>query len=73
MNDDISNWDDEDALRQKLAGLRQEHRDLDAAIAALGENFPVDQLQLGRLKKKKLMLKDKIAIIEDYLMPDIIA
>ncbi|TNE37683.1 MAG: DUF465 domain-containing protein [Alphaproteobacteria bacterium] len=73
MNDDISDWDDEDALRQKLAALREEHRDLDAAIAALADNFPVDQLQLGRLKKKKLMLKDKIAVIEDYLMPDIIA
>lgn len=73
MNDDISEWDDEEALRQKLAALREEHRDLDAAIAALADNFPVDQLQLGRLKKKKLMLKDKIALIEDYLMPDIIA
>ena len=73
MNDEISEWDDEDALRRRLAMLREEHRDLDAAIAALSDNFPTDQLQIGRLKKKKLMLKDKIASIEDYLMPDIIA
>jgi hypothetical protein len=58
-------------LRAKLAGLVQEHRDLDAAIAAL-IGFS-DQLQVSRLKKRKLQLKDQIAKIEDALLPDIIA
>jgi hypothetical protein len=57
--------------RAKLAGLVQEHRDLDAAIAALIGS--PDQLQVSRLKKKKLQLKDQIAKIEDELLPDIIA
>jgi hypothetical protein len=58
-------------LRAKLAGLVQEHRDLDAAIAALIGSS--DQLQVSRLKKRKLQLKDQIAKIEDALLPDIIA
>ncbi len=58
-------------LRAKLAGLVQEHRDLDAAIAALSGS--ADQLQVSRLKKKKLQLKDQITKIEDALLPDIIA
>lgn len=53
--------------------LRSEHRDLDAAIAALTEAGSTDQLQIARLKKRKLRLKDQIAIIEDSLLPDIIA
>ena len=53
--------------------LRVEHRDLDAAIAALTDKDGPDQLQVARLKKRKLMLKDQIAIFEDYLTPDIIA
>jgi hypothetical protein len=58
-------------LRAKLAELVQEHRDLDAAIEALA---PVhDQLQLTRLKKRKLQLKDQIQKINDQLLPDIIA
>ena len=56
-----------------LAGLRVEHRDLDAAIAALSTADSQDQLQIARLKKRKLRLKDQIAMIEDYLTPDIIA
>ncbi|WP_128891895.1 YdcH family protein [Erythrobacter sp. HKB08] len=60
-------------LRKKLALLRTEHRDLDAAITALRESGSTDQLQIARLKKRKLMLKDQIAIIEDQLLPDIIA
>lgn len=64
-------------LRKRLELLRTEHRDLDAAIAALtdaGERTGfVDQLQIARLKKRKLRLKDQIAIIEDELLPDIIA
>ncbi len=64
---------DELALRTKLAELVQEHRDLDAAIAALTEQGGGDQVQLTRLKKRKLQLKDLIGRIEDSLLPDIIA
>jgi hypothetical protein len=67
----------EQELRKKLELLRTEHRDLDAAIAALTEaarqSAFADQLQIARLKKRKLRLKDQIAIIEDTLLPDIIA
>ncbi|HEY0412453.1 MAG TPA: DUF465 domain-containing protein [Allosphingosinicella sp.] len=57
----------------RLVRLRAEHRDLDAAIAALIATPAPDQLQLARLKKRKLRLKDEIAMIEDLLIPDIIA
>ena len=60
-------------LQARLAELRQEHRDLDDVIARLQETAPFDQIQLKRLKKRKLMLKDQIARIEDALLPDIIA
>jgi len=63
----------EEEMRKRLAGLRIEHRDLDAAISALTATDNRDQLQIARLKKRKLRLKDQIAIIEDYLTPDIIA
>ncbi len=63
----------EETLRVKLDALKQEHRDLDSAIEALGEKPFRDQLALSRLKKKKLALKDEIARIEDELYPDIIA
>ncbi len=67
----------EQELTKRLEYLRSEHRDLDAAIAALLEASEasgfVDQLQIARLKKRKLRLKDQIAIIEDNLIPDIIA
>jgi hypothetical protein len=56
-----------------LAQLRQEHRDLDAAIEALRMAPNLDQLQLARLKKRKLRLKDEIAMVEDAIIPDIIA
>ncbi len=64
---------EEQSLRAKLAELMQEHRDLDTAIAAMAEQGVRDQLQLSRLKKRKLQLKDQIAEIEDALLPDIIA
>jgi hypothetical protein len=68
------NENDEDhVLRAQLAALMQEHRDLDTAIAAMIESGVRDQLQLSRLKKRKLQLKDQIARIEDALLPDIIA
>lgn len=63
----------EDELRKRLAMLRTEHRDLDAAINALSDAGSTDHLQIARLKKRKLMLRDQIALIEDQLIPDIIA
>ena len=60
-------------LREQLARLRAEHRDLDAQIVALEGASLVDQLQIKRLKKKKLALKDRITAVEDQLLPDIIA
>jgi len=65
--------EDEQGLKARLAQLREEHRDLDAAIAALTDSNASDQLQLTRLKKRKLQLKDQITRIEDTLLPDIIA
>lgn len=65
--------DDLDALRQKLEELRREHRDLDDNIARLSSEPPLDQIQIQRLKKRKLALKDQIVIIENRLIPDIIA
>ncbi len=63
----------EDEMRKRLDMLRIEHRDLDAAIDALSGTGAHDQLQVARLKKRKLRLKDQIALLEDYLIPDIIA
>lgn len=60
-------------IMYRLETLRLEHRDLDMAIDALGRSGASDQLQLARLKKRKLMLKDEIALLEDQLIPDIIA
>ena len=64
---------DEQELRRRIGVLRVEHRDLDAAIAALMERSAADQLQLARLKKRKLRLRDEISALEDELVPDIIA
>ena len=60
-------------IRDKLSQLRLEHRDLDVAIEALEQAEAQDQLQLRRLKKQKLRLKDEIKILEARLLPDIIA
>lgn len=60
-------------MRFKLTELRSEHRDLDDVIARIGEEQPFDQLQIQRLKKRKLGLKDEILKIESELLPDIIA
>lgn len=65
--------DEEHELRAALAQLKQEHRDLDAAIAALQHSPGSDLLQVQRLKKQKLVLRDRIGFIEDQLTPDIIA
>ena len=74
MNDDESDIQGgEDVARQRLATLRVEHQDLDAAVAALQAKPMPDQLQIARLKKKKLALKDQIVRLDDELTPDIIA
>ena len=65
--------EEEAELRTQLARLQQEHLDLDAAIAALGASPGADIIQVQRLKKRKLVLRDRITFIEDELTPDIIA
>ena len=65
--------EEERELREQLARLQQEHRDLDAAIAALAMSPGSDVIQVQRLKKRKLVLRDKIRRIEDQITPDIIA
>ena len=73
MNDEGPLPDGDAAIRERLAILREEHKDLDDAIRAL-ETLPVsNQLQIARLKKKKLVRRDQIATLEDRLTPDIIA
>ena len=72
MNDDIDPGD-EAAIRIALGDLRLEHQDLDAAIGALEAGPKVDQLQIARLKKRKLVLRDQITKLEERLTPDIIA
>ena len=65
--------EEERELREQLARLQQEHRDLDVAISALQGTLGSDLLQVQRLKKRKLYLRDRISYIEDQLTPDIIA
>jgi hypothetical protein len=73
-NDDSSEaMLDTEAIRARLETLRTEHRDLDDVIDRLIEKAPFDQLQLQRLKKRKLGLKDQILRLESRLIPDIIA
>lgn len=62
-----------DTLGDELARFKQEHRDLDAAIATLSNSGSIDILQLQRLKKRKLLLKDRIMHLQDQITPDIIA
>jgi hypothetical protein len=64
---------DEREIREQLARLRAEHRELDVQIATEAASPVCDQLQIKRLKKRKLAIKDRIAAIEDQLLPDIIA
>ena len=61
------------AFQAEIEKLRLEHRDLEAAIEALGLVGSVDQIQVQRLKKRKLLVRDRIVFIEDKLTPDIIA
>jgi hypothetical protein len=69
----VMDQDEDRKLRQQLSQLKREHRDLDEAIISLKAQHLGDQLMLTRLKKKKLILRDEIARIEDQLFPDIIA
>ena len=65
--------DEKKEIRRQLEALKSEHRDLDQAILRIADAPPFDQLHLQRLKKRKLILKDRIAQLEDQLIPDIIA
>ena len=65
--------DQNQEIKYQLEELKSEHRDLDEAIARIAETAPFDQIHIQRLKKRKLILKDQIAILEDQLLPDIIA
>lgn len=64
---------DSEELRRRIETLRIEHGDLDASIAALAGQPMLDQLQMARLKKRKLRLKDEIQMLEGQMIPDIIA
>lgn len=70
---DVQSQDEETELRRTLAGLRQAHQDLDAAVHALEDQAAPNQLQIARLKKQKLALRDQISQIDRRLTPDIIA
>lgn len=63
----------QEKLRERLAELKADHRDIDDAIQALSQRMRPDMLQLQRLKRKKLLLRDEISLIESQLLPDIIA
>ncbi len=71
--DDESQGEEDVAIRLELARLRQEHQDLDAAVAALQAMALPDQLRIARMKKRKLILRDQIAKLENQLTPDLIA
>lgn len=64
---------DTEAIKQRLVALKSEHRDLDDVIAQLAASPTADQLQVQRMKKRKLALKDIMARLESMLLPDIIA
>lgn len=65
--------DETEDMQERLVSLRLEHRDLDDVIARIAGDAPFNQLQIKRLKKRKLMLKDEIMSLESKLLPDIIA
>lgn len=73
MNDDEVTEDDDRSVRARLAELRLQHQDFDAAITALEGRPQADQIQIARLKKRKLSLRDEISALEDLVTPDIIA
>ncbi len=65
--------EEQQILKARLSVLESEHRDLDDVIERLSEDKPFDQLQLQRLKKRKLVLKDEMALVRSRILPDIIA
>jgi len=65
--------EEQQILKARLYALESEHRDLDDVIERLSEDKPFDQLQLQRLKKRKLVLKDEMALVRSRILPDIIA
>jgi len=73
MQGDNDSGDEAAAIEAEIERLREEHRDLDAAIKALQVAGSADRLQLQRLKKRKLALRDRIVFLEDQITPDIIA
>ena len=73
MNDDDPSEDTVIAVERRLATLREEHQDLSDAVSALEERPPPAMLQIARLKRRKLALKDEIVRLEDQVTPDIIA
>ncbi len=73
MDEGVQDNDPDAMLRLSLASLRQAHQDLDASVRALEAMPAPDQLQIARLKKKKLILRDQIAQVDNRLTPDIIA
>lgn len=73
MNDDDPSDDFDVAIERRLAVMREEHQDLSDSIEALEERPQPDMLQIARLKRRKLLLKDEIVRLEDQLTPDIIA
>ncbi|HUZ13253.1 MAG TPA: DUF465 domain-containing protein [Caulobacteraceae bacterium] len=73
MDDKALEPEEEARIRAEIVALRQEHQDLDDSVRALEARPMTDQLQIARLKRKKLTLRDQIAKLEDRLTPDIIA
>ena len=73
MTDDPPKAANDDALQARIAELRLEHEDMDAAIRALEHALQPDQLRVARLKRRKLALRDQIVILENQQTPDIIA
>ena len=73
MRGDLSDEADEPAIRRRLAEIELDHNDVEVAIQAIGQAPMPDMLVIGRLKRKKLALKDDIQRIKDRLTPDIIA
>ena len=68
-----TDFEEQQILKARLHVLESEHRDLDDVIERLSEDKPFDQLQLQRLKKRKLVLKDEMALVRSRILPDIIA
>jgi hypothetical protein len=69
----FAKMDEIDVLRVKLEMLKRQHRDLDSAIEALYDRASTDMVTIKRLKKQKLAIKDQIVVLEDRILPDIIA